>query len=143
MFFMMGITEGRKELEHNQVIICSRCGAYGRYAVFMTYTVLSLFFIPCFKWNRQYFVRTTCCGTVYQLAPDIGRRIERGEDVEIRAEHLQTAGQQAAGQQAAGQWTAGQQTTGQQAGPGYRRCSNCGYTTSEDFEYCPKCGRHF
>ncbi|MFR4404383.1 MAG: zinc-ribbon domain-containing protein [Agathobacter rectalis] len=22
-----------------------------------------------------------------------------------------------------------------------KRCSNCGYTTTEDFEFCPKCGR--
>jgi hypothetical protein len=58
---MLGITEGKKEFEHNQVVICERCGSYGRYEVYMTYTVLSLFFIPCFKWNRQYYVRTTCC----------------------------------------------------------------------------------
>lgn len=31
MFFMMGITEGRKDLEHNQVFICSHCSTYGRY----------------------------------------------------------------------------------------------------------------
>lgn len=123
MFFMMGITEGRKEFAHNQVTICSRCGSYGRYVVFMTYTVLSLFFIPCFKWNRQYFVRMSCCGTVYRLSSDIGRRIERGENVEIREEDLQPSGQQ--------------------AGPVYRRCGNCGYATAEEFEYCPKCGRHF
>ena len=22
-----------------------------------------------------------------------------------------------------------------------KRCSNCGYTTTDDFEFCPKCGR--
>lgn len=122
MFFMMGITDGRKELKHHQVVICNRCGAYGQYAVFMTYTVLSLFFIPCFKWNRQYFVRTTCCNTVYRLNPEIGRRIEKGEDVEICEEHLQGV-----------DWT----------GSCYKRCGNCGFTTTEDFEYCPKCGRRF
>lgn len=122
MFFMMGITEGRKEFEHNQVIICDRCGAYGRYVVFMTYTVLSLFFIPCFKWNRRYFVRTTCCNTVYQLDREIGRRIERGEDVEIRREHLQGMAR---------------------SGSGLKRCGNCGFTTEEDFAYCPKCGKPF
>lgn len=141
MFFMMGITEGRKEFEQNQVIICDRCGAYGRYVVFMTYTVLSLFFIPCFKWNRQYFVRTTCCGRVYHLDAEIGRRIERGEDVEIRAEHLR-----AEGRQAGADWhgKAGQETgAGQWSKSGYRRCGNCGFSTQEDFEYCPKCGRRF
>lgn len=43
MFFMMGITDGRKELNYSQTEICSVCGCYGRYQVFMTYTVLSLF----------------------------------------------------------------------------------------------------
>lgn len=46
MFFMMGISEGRKELNYHQMIVCDHCGAYGQYRVFMTYTVLSLFFIP-------------------------------------------------------------------------------------------------
>ena len=53
MFFMMGITDGRKQLDFTQTVICGVCGKYGRYQVFMTYTVLSLFFIPCFKWNRH------------------------------------------------------------------------------------------
>ena len=41
MFFMMGITDGRKDFEYNRMIVCNACGAYGRYVVFMTYTVLS------------------------------------------------------------------------------------------------------
>ena len=45
MFFMMGITDGRKDLDFSQQMICNVCGRYGRYQVFMTYTVLSLFFI--------------------------------------------------------------------------------------------------
>lgn len=51
MFFMMGITDGRKDFDFHQQIICDICGKYGRFQVSMTYTVLSLFFIPCFKWN--------------------------------------------------------------------------------------------
>ena len=52
MFFIMGITDGRKDFDFNQLITCSICGKYGRFNVFMTYTVLSLFFIPTFKWNE-------------------------------------------------------------------------------------------
>ena len=43
MFFIMGITDGRKDFEFAQTMICNICGKYGRYQVFMTYTVLSLF----------------------------------------------------------------------------------------------------
>ncbi|WP_334292334.1 zinc-ribbon domain-containing protein [Pseudobutyrivibrio xylanivorans] len=25
----------------------------------------------------------------------------------------------------------------------FKRCSNCGYETAEDFDYCPKCGVRF
>ena len=123
MFFMMGITQGRKDFEYNQTVICDRCGTYGRYQVFMTYMCLSLFFIPCFKWNRQYYVQNTCCNTIYSLDPEIGRQIARGADTEILPQHLT-------------QVQAGYRSC-------YKRCINCGFETQEDFEFCPKCGRRF
>lgn len=124
MFFMIDITNGRKDLNFNQMIICDGCGQYGRYMVYMTYTVLSLFFIPCFKWNRQYFVQSTCCGRTYRLAPEIGRRIERGEELEIKAEDLEPVYDR---------WQQNQR----------KSCQNCGFTTNEDFDFCPKCGKKF
>ena len=81
MFFMMGIMDGRKDIDYNRLITCMACGRYGGIEVYMTYTVLSLFFIPVFKWNRHYYVRTTCCSAIYELDPAIGRKIERGEQV--------------------------------------------------------------
>ena len=123
MFFMMGITDGRKDFDFTQTIICNLCGRYGRYQVFMTYTVLSLFFIPCFKWNRHYFVQSSCCNTIYELDPEIGKRIARGEEVEILTEHLQRV------------------NSGY--GYSYKRCRVCGFETAEDFEFCPKCGTKF
>ena len=48
MFFMIGITNGKKDLEHSQTEICDVCGRYGRYEVFMTFSQLLLFFIPVF-----------------------------------------------------------------------------------------------
>ncbi|XCP84950.1 zinc ribbon domain-containing protein [Roseburia hominis] len=123
MFLMIGVTQGRKNFNYDQMIICNRCGSYGRYQVYMTYMCLSLFFIPCFKWNKQYYVQSSCCNTVYALDPEIGRRIARGENVEILPEHLT--------------WLhAGRQSV-------FKRCSNCGFETREDFEFCPKCGRRF
>lgn len=122
MFFVMGINDGRKELDFSQMIICDLCGAYGRFQVFMTYTVLSLFFIPFFKWNRRYYVKTSCCAAVYELDAQIGTQIARGEQVEIRPEHLHLV---------------------HSGAKSSRRCSGCGYSTNEDFAYCPKCGREF
>ena len=77
--FMMGITDGRKDFDFHQQIICDVCGKYGRFQVFMTYTVLSLFFIPCFKWNKHYYVQTSCCNTVYELDAEIGKELQQAK----------------------------------------------------------------
>ena len=134
MFFIFGISDGTKEFDFTQTDICGACGRYGRYIVYMTYTALSLFFIPCFKWNRQYDVRMSCCGKTYKLDPEVGKRIARGEDVRINPENLEDI---------SGGWNSGE--TGRWAGwtNEVKTCENCGYTTDEDFEYCPKCGRKF
>ena len=123
MFFIMGISQGRKNFEYNQAVICDHCGSYGRYQVFMTYMYLSLFFIPCFKWNKQYFVQSTCCNTIYSLEPGIGKRIAHGENIEILPQNLT-------------QVQAGNRSN-------FKRCSICGFETQEDFEFCPKCGKRF
>ena len=80
MFFIMGITQGRKDFAYNQMAICESCGAYCRYHVFMTYMCLSIFFIPCLKWGRQYYVQSTCCNAVFSLASEVGKRIARRRD---------------------------------------------------------------
>ena len=123
MFFIMGISPRQKQIPYNgQLIICPECGKYGRYEVFVTCMCLSLFFIPVFKWNRQYFVKANCCNAGYQLDPEVGRALSRGEEIEIRPEHLT-------------------KISGGNAGYGSEKtCSRCGYKTSEDFQYCPKCG---
>ena len=125
MFFIMGITDGRKDLDFNQLITCDICGKYGRYHVFMTYTVLSVFFIPIFKWNKHYYVQTSCCGSVYELDPEIGERIAGGEEVEILQRHLTLV------------------SGGRGFTTGNRKCRMCGYETTEDFDFCPKCGTKF
>ena len=130
MFFMMAITDGRKDLKFSQMIICDVCGKYGRYQVFMTYTVLSLFFIPCFKWNRHYYVQTSCCNTIYELDPEVGKRLLRGEEVEITESDL-TLRQDGNGNP----WT------GSDASHRHKVCPSCGFETDEDFSYCPKCGK--
>ncbi len=120
MFFMMGIHDSQRRLDFTQTIICDGCGGYGRYEVFLTFTVLSLFFIPCFRWNRRFFVRTTCCNRMYELDPRTGQRIARGEAVEITPVDLKPL------------YQGGRHS--------YKRCQNCGFLTQEDFEFCPKCG---
>lgn len=140
---MIGVSQGSKEFDFTQTVICPCCGRYGRYIVFMTFSVLSLFFIPCFKWNKQYFVRMSCCGKIYRLNPEIGKLISKGEEMEIRPEDLEEvdfgysdgysggyAGYSDGGIRSRANWNGNTKT-----------CSSCGYEADSDFEYCPKCGR--
>lgn len=131
MFFMMGIMPGQKELSYTQTVICDRCGQYGRYMVYMTYTVLSLFFIPVFKWGKKYYVKMSCCGASYELDREVGRQIERGQDVEIRPGDLELIRGQGYDIRSAGKDS--DDTV-------LRCCPNCGFTTEEDYDFCPKCG---
>ncbi len=127
MFFIFGINSGQKELSSDQLVICNICGGYGRYQVFMTYTSLSLFFIPVLKWGRSYYVKMSCCGSIYQLNADVGKHMAAGEKAEISQSDLTLV---KSGRRE--QWNA---LTGKR-----RCCRNCGYETEEDFAYCPKCG---
>lgn len=120
MFLMIGINDKKEDLGFAQPSVCSVCGKYCRLEVFMTYTVLSLFLIPLFKWNRRYYVRTGCCGTLYELDSETGNAIRRGEKPELDLSALK---------------------------PLYvssvKRCVHCGFETGEDFEFCPRCGNRF
>lgn len=122
----MGINQGMKELAYNtSLFICGRCGRYGRYQMYMTYMCLSLFFIPTLKWNRRYYVKTSCCGTVYEASADIGKRIARGEEITITEDMLTLV-------------SAGNAVPAWQP---MKRCAFCGYETKEDFDFCPRCGQ--
>ena len=67
MFLMIGLTQGRKDLSSDQLVICTQCGQYGRYQVFMTFTQLLLFFIPCLRWGKKYYVRIRTYKTVSKV----------------------------------------------------------------------------
>lgn len=118
MFFIFGISSKEEKFDFSQTSICKNCGSYGRLEAFMTYSYFSLFFIPVFKWNKKYYVRSTCCGSLYTVDEDLGKRIKRGDNVKIDDSDLNPVG-------------------------GNRRarfCQNCKHRVEDEFEYCPKCG---
>lgn len=126
MFFIMGVNQGRKNIAHHQLVICDKCGQYGRYEVIMTYMYFSLFFLPLFKWKKRYFVKTSCCHSLYQLDSRVGRAIARGEEIEITLKDMVLIQKGT---------TARHETTN------HKFCIHCGYTTTDsEFAYCPKCG---
>lgn len=119
MLFIGGISNGEKKLDYVQNIICPRCGSFGRMEVYMTYMYFSFFFIPIFKWNKKYFVKTTCCNSIYILDNDLGAKISRGDCTSISEHDLELANYNQ---------------------PSINKCSICGHICDNDFEYCPKCG---
>ncbi len=128
MFLLIGMNQRQKQLEFVQTVLCPACGRYGRYQVFMTCNVFTLFFLPIARWNRRYYVQTTCCQKRYELNPEVGRRIESGEQVTITPGDLRDIPPMGG--------------SGSYRG-NVRQCRYCGYTTTEDFAYCPKCGKPF
>lgn len=121
MLLIMGICPSEKKLDFEQMIVCPCCGRYGRFEVYLTYMCFSLFFIPIIKWNKRYFVKTTCCNASCEIDRDLGHRIAKGEVTGLNQNDLHFT----------------------HDGCGYKQCSFCGYHTDQDFQYCPKCGRLF
>ena len=124
MFFLAALTQDRKDLDFDQTMICDVCGAYGHLQVFMTCMVFSFFFIPLFRYDRHYYVESSCCHSLYELDPAIGKALRKGQISRISKEDLHLI--------------RGESNTGS-----YKKCAYCAYETYEDFDYCPKCGNHF
>ena len=82
MFFVMGVYDRSKQLNCiTDMSVCSECGRYCSYKIFVTYMCLSLFFIPVFKWGKRYYAVSSCCGKRRELDRETGRKAERGEKV--------------------------------------------------------------
>ncbi len=124
MFFIMGISSAQKKLNFIQTMLCSRCSQFGRFEFYMSYTYLSLFFLPVFKWNKKFYTKTSCCGTIYSIDSGIGKRILKGENITLTEQDLHLV------------------TTGYQYTKSHS-CPHCGYVSDSDFQYCPKCGNRF
>ncbi len=119
MFFIMGVSQGRKKLNFDQLIVCGNCGKYGHLEVYLVYSYLSLFFIPIFKWGRNYYVHAACCDTVVPIDKELGRQIERGEVTSLPESIIPNKYPYGGGRR--------------------KRCA-CGFETEEDYQFCPKCG---
>lgn len=119
MFFIFAINSKREDLGSFSGSHCKVCGRGETYQAFVTYQVFSIFFLPIIKWDRKYYLRSKCCGSIFELDTDLGRDLEAGRKTDISAADLKLVS------------TSYRQT---------KTCPACGYQADPSFEYCPKCG---
>jgi hypothetical protein len=117
MIFIGGVSSKREKLDFNQTMVCPHCGRYGSYEVYMEYMHFSFFFIPIYKWNKKFYVQSTCCGSIYSISKELGLRIAEGESIIITEKDLNII---------------------QKSNAPYR-CPHCNYEINEDFKFCPNC----
>lgn len=71
----------------------------------------------------------SCCEAVYELNPEAGKALLRGQQVDIAQSDLTLVRE-------------GSRRSSYENGAYkvWKKCVRCGYETEEEFEYCSKCG---
>lgn len=93
-------------------------GTVGGYRIFESAQTLYLFFIPTFSWNRRVYAKDDS-GRILLLSEEAGREIRRGTKNELYASDFVECVYEE---------------------PHEKKCPYCGFTTTENYLYCPKCG---
>jgi len=120
MFFIFSISNHRKVLGNAQTVLCDVCGQFASYEISMTYQEFTLFFIPIFRYQHRFYASMGCCGSVYTLSEDVGKKFRRHELVSIDEDDLTLV----------------------KRGKGITVCRNCHTNVEDHFVFCPKCGTH-
>ena len=117
MFFIgiFGIESKSKVLKTNLTIKCPFCNDDNGTEVIKSYRYFHAFFIPLWRWDIKYFIKTQCCRKLCSLVQEIGCKIENGEDVTIENKHFNCNDYE-------------------------KNCPNCTSILDYNFRYCPYCG---
>ena len=83
MFFLIWITTKEELLNYEKLHRGKFCDDISSYNIVYTYQVLTLFFIPVWRWNKTYFAENTCCHKQFILDKVVGDMLRCDEDVEI------------------------------------------------------------
>lgn len=120
MFFVgiFGIESKEKKIKELSNIFCKACNKEEIGQLIKTYSYFHIFFIPIFRWNEIYYVLCNNCSTVYEIAKEKGKKIERGEEINITYWDLREINR----------------------GNSIRTCNSCNHKVEDRFLYCPYCG---
>ena len=113
--------------------VIKELGNIGGSRVFMTAQQLYIFFIPTFCWGREYFAEDSS-GRVFVLSEEAGKAIRRGEKDSILPQDI--AGEADSAGSVYEQYAYGRERS---YSVRTRKCPYCGFTTTENYNYCPKC----
>lgn len=123
MFFIgiFGVEDKEKELKEYASTVCPCCSQLSRAVLMERYTYFHIFFIPTFRWNKQYYIRYRCCGGIYEVAKEDIERFRNASDIDTS--RLKKIYCRADAEQNY-----------------YQRCKSCGKEFERRFAYCPYCG---
>ncbi len=124
MFLIIGVNDGQEAIYYDKLVYFPHLGRSVNVTIYVTFMQLMLFFIPTFKWSKRYYVQLPN-GEVFELDPEVGRKIARGYDVDIQPSDMTPTNTGTSG------WSSAAAPT----------CPHCGYPLDSDFDFCPKCGR--
>lgn len=118
MFFFIGIfgiQDKQRTIKEFNNVICA-CGSLSSAELIEKYTYFHFFFLPLFKWNREYYVRFRCCNRLFKVPEDYVDELKDSSDIDIeRLEEIDSFSR--------------------------HTCPNCGAHIDPSFVYCPYCGR--
>ena len=120
MLLLFCTGEDTDDLYLDQKITCPVCGKKAELHAFCSYKAFRVFFLPVYKWDKRYFVQTSCCGAACPISEKLGEAVDGGKKLDLRRLPLRGAAPQR-----------------------LKVCAACGYETSQPFRFCPMCGRPF
>lgn len=88
MLMIVGVRKERVQLDYSQLAACKCCGREGRLEVFEEYWTFRLFGLRTLCWKKRYEAVMSCCGAHSGLEPEIGDRVENGQNININPKDL-------------------------------------------------------
>ena len=116
MFFIMG-TDAKVRQLGSVGAACPRCGRSAAFSLCKCYSFIHLFFIPIFRYHVRYIATCPGCASVYEVAPEAGRAVEKGQKNSLLPSEL---------------------TLVRDGGAGV--CPGCGAQVPPGSAYCNRCG---
>lgn len=117
MFFIgiFGIQDKIQIIKEYNQVLC-KCGCLTRGRLMQKFTYFHIFFIPVFRWNKQFFFQCRCCGRIYRVPDGHVDEYQNKDYVDLNL--LDDVGQNS----------------------DTYECRYCGARLDKGFIFCPYCG---